>query len=47
MPRFIPSSHHPSMDMDDKETRWEPVGDVGCQENWMTLWNKLDEMTFL
>ena len=47
MPRFIPSSHHPSMDMDEKETRWDPGGDVGCQENWLTFWNKLAQMAFL
>ena len=35
------------MDMDEKTTRWDPGGDVCCQENWLTLWKKLAQMTFL
>ena len=34
------------MGMDEKTTRWDPRGDVGCQENWSTLWKKLVQMSF-
>ena len=33
------------MDMDEKETRWDPGGDAGCQENW--FWNKLVKLNTL
>ena len=35
------------MDKDEKETRWDPGGDFGGQENWLTFWNKLAQMAFL